>query len=397
MNRIVGQNESVYAVSDAVCEHLHPGRGFDDGSGPHYASAPTRPLIVSVHGPPGVGKSYTHQQLARGLFMKNPFDDSAPCPGEACPQYRVLMGMDWTSRSRKSQARQLRREIITHLERFPNGALLVIGEYDKLDCSMRTFFRTLFDASTGYEDRSASLAMNDALRENADAARQEGEEQASSSSHRAEVADMAALVADGVLTDKVLQALRRSVIILESNLGMAEMLLAGVIEEEPASKAWTWRSKDPHKLKLEQERLFKARSKALKRAVHEAWLDQQCESATDTARWVQHVDLFVPYGPLDVQALRDLTRRLLRRRAWNVQDRVTLVWNKRAIDRLVSLVEMHDGIATEGGKEITDVVGRQVSRALRKFFARTYDEEQDEGIPVCALTAHESSSNVECA
>lgn len=399
-NRIVGQNESVLAVTDAVCEHLHPGHGFGDFSGGDLAPSHARALVISLHGPPGVGKSYTHELLARALFMRDPFDAAAACPGPACPQYRVLFGMDWTSRSREAQARQLRLEIVSHLERHPGGALLVVSEYDKLDCSMRTFFRVLFDAgagASGVSERAARDIADRALREGAaERERGGGAGRVQDGRDGASAEDAAAQVVDGLLSEKAMRALRRSVIILESNLGMAEMLRAGAIASggtaEPAGSA-----ADPDERERLRVRAFAARTAALKRAVHDAWLDQQCESATDTARLVQQVGLFVPYAPLDVRALEDLAARLLAQRAWNVRDRIDLVWDRAVVDLFVSLVEVHDGVATEGGKEITDVVGRQLSRALREFSrtARDWDV-QERGVPRCSLRVSKWRSAVEC-
>ena len=60
---------------DAVCAHLSHRQ-------------PTKPLILSVHGPPGVGKTFTHMLLARALYNKDP-ESASRCPGDDCQGYKV--------------------------------------------------------------------------------------------------------------------------------------------------------------------------------------------------------------------------------------------------------------------------------------------------------------------
>ena len=52
-----------------------------------------RPLILSIHGSPGIGKSYSHWLLARSLYNVGP---SGKCPGDDCPAYKVkLLLLQW--------------------------------------------------------------------------------------------------------------------------------------------------------------------------------------------------------------------------------------------------------------------------------------------------------------
>ena len=50
-----GQETAANLLADAVCDHVENPR-------------PSKPLVASLHGSPGIGKSYFHQLLAQGLY-----------------------------------------------------------------------------------------------------------------------------------------------------------------------------------------------------------------------------------------------------------------------------------------------------------------------------------------
>ena len=77
-SQIVGQDLAVSQASDAICDHL--GR-----------ACPDKPLVLSAHGPPGVGKSLMHLMAARALHCRQPGAPGLPCPGTSCPGYRVSL------------------------------------------------------------------------------------------------------------------------------------------------------------------------------------------------------------------------------------------------------------------------------------------------------------------
>jgi DNA polymerase III delta prime subunit len=125
---VVGQDLAVRQLSDAVCAHLAKPR-------------PGRPLVVSAHGPPGVGKTLTHQLLARALYSSAP-SDALECPGRGCPGYKVMYGMDYLASEAEGRLAALRRELLDHVRSHPE-ALIVVEEYDKLDCNARALWRQL--------------------------------------------------------------------------------------------------------------------------------------------------------------------------------------------------------------------------------------------------------------
>jgi len=76
-HHLVGQEPAVRVLSDAICDFLVRRSG---GTGELDAS----PLVVSLHGPPGVGKTYFHKLAARALYGVD-----ERCPGRGCPGYKV--------------------------------------------------------------------------------------------------------------------------------------------------------------------------------------------------------------------------------------------------------------------------------------------------------------------
>ena len=174
---IVGQPAALAAMADAVCDHLAENaaaagsgggkrkRGGGGGSGSK------KPLVLSAHGPPGVGKSAAHAVLAAALY--SPADLSAvleglsraeeelereeeerereeeeqggtrqrrrrkrrtkpppltlpppptllaDCPGKGCPGYRVLFGLDYSDSARSGALAALRESLLEHVAKHP--------------------------------------------------------------------------------------------------------------------------------------------------------------------------------------------------------------------------------------------------------------------------------------
>ena len=73
LSEVVGQELAVQQLSDAICDHM-------------LKEQPQKPLVLSVHGPPGVGKSLSHRLLAQALYDAS---DDTECPGLHCPGYKV--------------------------------------------------------------------------------------------------------------------------------------------------------------------------------------------------------------------------------------------------------------------------------------------------------------------
>lgn len=67
---------------------------------------------------------------------------------------QVLYGMDYISAEREKQHEYLRAAVLEHLRRSPQS-LLVIEEYDKLDCATRAMLRQLIESA-----HSANVTMD---------------------------------------------------------------------------------------------------------------------------------------------------------------------------------------------------------------------------------------------
>ncbi|KAG7670931.1 hypothetical protein Ndes2437A_g04565 [Nannochloris sp. 'desiccata'] len=132
-SRIVGQDLALRQISDAICDHL-------------AQPNPRKPLVLSIHGPPGVGKSLFHQEAARALYNTNPNPDLR-CPGPDCGGYKVLFGLDFSADDREAQHAALRSALDDHM-RYSPESFLILEEYDKLDCTMRGFFRHILEGGT---------------------------------------------------------------------------------------------------------------------------------------------------------------------------------------------------------------------------------------------------------
>ncbi|KAK3258929.1 hypothetical protein CYMTET_32049, partial [Cymbomonas tetramitiformis] len=92
---IVGQDFALTQMYDAVCDHLS-----EDN--------PRKPLVLSLHGPPGVGKSYFHMLLAQALYNSTtPSSQMRRCPGMSCPGYHVVFGTDYLNQEREQQGQLL--------------------------------------------------------------------------------------------------------------------------------------------------------------------------------------------------------------------------------------------------------------------------------------------------
>lgn len=173
---VVGQPAALAAIADAVCDHLAENgnaaaagggkskRGGGGGSSGGGGSG--KPLVLSAHGPPGVGKSAAHAVLAAALY--SPSDLSAvlegisraeeeleredeeqaqeeeeqggtlrrrrrrtkppppplptllaDCPGKGCPGYRVLFGLDYSDSARSGALAALRESLLEHVAKHP--------------------------------------------------------------------------------------------------------------------------------------------------------------------------------------------------------------------------------------------------------------------------------------
>lgn len=130
MRQVVGQDASIATISDAICDHMS-----------RIGHKSNKPLVLSLHGPPGVGKTYFHQLAAHALYQGD-VPKTKHCPGKDCLGYKVLFGMDYTEKDKDRQHLLLQKSLLEHVGSYPQS-FIVVEEYDKLDCFMRGFFRQI--------------------------------------------------------------------------------------------------------------------------------------------------------------------------------------------------------------------------------------------------------------
>lgn len=321
-SELVGQAQAAEALAAAACDHLPAVRPYSR----------RRPLALSVHGPPGVGKSLAHALLAGALYNAS---EGADCPGSACPAYRVVFGADYTAQEREVQLVALRNALTGHLSRHPQ-ALVVIEEYDKMDCAVRGVVRSLLDGglTTTARGRYASSGGGGGVGEAALA--------------EAFVGAAGAPAAQVSFAD--------AIFVLESNVGYLEIYGDAEAQAANGSAALSAELYD----------------RKLKDAVFGAWLRQGCESRVDSQRLLGLIDAFVPFAPLGRAHLEALAAKRLEARAARERalGRFELSWARGELEAHLASRAEYDadgGWAIEGAKEMDTIFSRHVSRPLRAW------------------------------
>jgi len=292
-SRIVGQDLALRQISDAVCDHL-------------AQPNPRKPLVLSIHGPPGVGKSLLHQEAARALYNTNPNPDLR-CPGPDCGGYKVLFGLDFSADDREAQHAALRSALDDHM-RYSPESLLVLEEYDKLDCTMRGFFRHILE---GGAIGNYSLA--------------------------------------------------KSIIVLESNTGYTSLhsmlQQAGAREKISPEKA----QKQLKDLVFErwQKQGCEERTDTIKMV---GLVDFFLPFFPLERKHVQ--ELF----ELRLREKAAAVQKQLKRRSSN-RENLVLVWDSAVVEFLTSKVDFEGPYPIEGGKEVGTLMSRYVSRPVREWTA----------------------------
>lgn len=310
--------------------------------------------MISVHGPPGVGKSFLHSVLADALFAgsggaraslashawagigapngtggeADAGADATPwlfrprCTRSLCPAYRILFGTSYLSEDADRKFSELRHNLVRHVRGY-RESLVVIEEYDKMDCRSRGLLRELIDHA---------------------------------------------------LAEKIQWG--RSIVVLESNTGYLQLmqLLRGADAGEPGGgRAGADDGADgpPPAARMRAEEA----QKVLKDLVFDTWRKndiRDCrEDRVRTLRTLGMIDMFVPFFPLRAEDIRALFEMLLRARAHAeaVQRRAVraMTWDEDVVAFLASRVEYEDGFAIEGAKEGRATMSRHVTRAIHAW------------------------------
>ena len=493
-SQIFGQTESTDILLDAICDKFREieryeseeeedlGERREDG----VEEERQTPLVMSIHGSPGVGKSHFHRALARAVYganrrrrrRKNGGGAKAygemlasvarnvvtggvrgsyyalgrkkkTCPGELCPAYKILFGAEYVEKDRERQKRMIVSNLRAHLRRYPES-VVVIEEYDKLPCEVRSVLRQLFDSgrvmqSTPSSSSSSSSSKTRRRKKRGGAFsrwwRRGSEEEEDSA--RSNVGDEDDEDEDGndtfedydVYGEKREVLGNKAIFILEANAGFVHIHGAAEADRKRRSLSKVGdvdKNKNKNYLKSERERHHVELSRALKNAMFTKWEKEHCEDFHDTVKVLSSIEYFVPFQPLDEDALKQIANAHLEYRsnylienefvssmlttlssssssresptssvaslpqmdAIKRRVNVTLSWDDRLLSFLARESEFEGEFAIEGGKEVKSTLSRTVTRAIRRALlppSTTTNEEKHGG----GKTIHSSFARYE--
>jgi len=391
-----GQAVATDLLADAICDHLE---------NPH----PSKPLVLAVHGPPGVGKSYFHQLLAQAVYGAAVEDDEARdgalagatnekekekeketdddakqnaafsfssffaatdrlvtglkthnlkhmsssdrvCPGPDCPAYKIVFGTDYVSSEAEAQSSMLRDAILRHLSSF-GASVLVVEEYDKMGCSARGMLRQLLEK--GSRDETEFKKSIFVLEANA-----------------------------GFLTiKKTLDEETKRGFRVETEDSEEESESETDSESESDDTRGRRQTLDdtlPHTV---SPSTTTKTQRFLRDLVFSRWAEEKCEDLADTKKAVGAVDVFAPFFPLTKNALLEIITSHLDARVKDKTDKTlhgdaalgSLTYDGPVLHFLTNQIEFEGEYAIEGGKEAPAALSRFVTRALRKAALRESD------------------------
>jgi ATP-dependent Clp protease ATP-binding subunit ClpA len=296
---IIGQDFALDLMVSCICDYL------DDTS-------LKKPLVISTHGPVGVGKTLTHRSLARFLY-EVPREDWSACPGYKCPAYKLFSSLSHVPSEQEIQSHLLRRVVLNHAVEYSNS-LIVIEEFDKFDSSLRGVFRQIIDGG-----------------------------------------NIAKISLEG------------SIIILESNLGWKQ-----ITEISESIRAL---SRKPQQCAGEatssQTKItFELVQRILKDQVFINWKAKECpddtEDCSDLIKTLSLIDLFVPFLPLRREDLKYILNKTLNQKiAKMLTKRRVVELDTGVVDFLLEKIAFDKfGNAVDGGMEVNRVISQHVTSAL---------------------------------
>jgi hypothetical protein len=142
-SHLVGQPLAVWQLSAAIETH------FRDVQ----AGKSQKALVVSIHGAPGVGKSYTVGFL-KGLFLQNANEPhSAPL---GCLQ---IDGHMYPAERQAAMAHELKMQLMRHVKRCGRGSLVVIEEVEQMSPGVLQELIRPFDHGGAYSYGGLSVSF----------------------------------------------------------------------------------------------------------------------------------------------------------------------------------------------------------------------------------------------
>lgn len=318
--------------------------------------------------------------------------------------------MDYVAEERAHQQAVLRTGLLDHVRRTPE-ALIVVEEYDKLDCAMRGFFRQLLEngavgnatlnravvvleSNLGYlqlhallksvgregvTPEQAQLALKDLIFERWE--RQACEDR----------------------TDTIKMASRRrggggegewGTAFFPMNAHMCMPTGACTDAEEGFSRCWSWFWGRGGTLEAGSRRRSRCPGHACTAALTTRLSCCSTLHPRNPSRSPQVglIDIFLPFFPLERQHIRELFDLRLRGRSEALVQAGLgrLAWDKGLIDHLTGLVEFDGAYPIEGAKEVGITLTKTVSRPVRLWAQRhpARPGRPEAELPLCTLRVH---------
>jgi hypothetical protein len=383
-----GQTVATDLLADAICDHLE---------NPH----PSKPLVLAVHGPPGVGKSYFHQLLAQAVYgavedEDMPLTDDASAPRRDAAKHARDDDDDANER-RVSNTTHVRSDgafsfameslwfALETVERAVPGTVSSHGRKPLRrrsdagagrwfracpgpDCpAYKLVFGTDYMASEAAEQ---TAALRDAVLRHLAVY--------DSSVIVVEEYDKMGCAARGVLRQLLEKGARdaaefkKTIFVLEANAGFAT--IKKTLDEEDASSTFADATLSPAATTKTQ--------RFLRDLVFSRWADDACEDLADTKKAVGAVDVFAPFTPLKRDGVFSILKSHLETRVADKTDTTvsgdaalaSLTYETDSVlNFLTDQIEFEGKYAVEGGKEAPAALSRFVTRALRKAALKEND------------------------
>jgi hypothetical protein len=450
---VFGQEESTEMLLDAICDKFREidfserygggGEGDDENNF-------VKPLVMSIHGSPGVGKSHFHRVLARAAygvnenynereeqnsgkkkaknmmrsamrnFVQKVSSDGKKktCPGALCPAYKILFGAEYVEKDRARQKRMIVSNLRAHLRRFPES-IVVIEEYDKLPCEVRSVLRQLFDSGRVMQSTPSSRRRRRKKKRGGLSRffwrRGDDDEEVGVAAKNGELDDEYEDDGNDTFEDYDVNGEKREVLgnkaifILEANAGFVH--IHGAAEADRKRRLGDASKKSDSE--PERGGNHVELSRALKNAMFTKWEKEHCEDFHDTVKVLSSIEYFVPFQPLDEDALKQIANAHLEYRskyfienefissmlttlaskpssnavalpsvdAIKRRINVTLRWDDSLLAFLARESEFEGEFAIEGGKEVKSTLSRTVTRAIRRALlpsSTTFSDERGE-------------------
>lgn len=388
-----GQTVATDLLADAICDHLE---------NPH----PSKPLVLAVHGPPGVGKSYFHQLLAQAVYgavededMPRISDDAEGAPRRDAAKQKHARVDDANERLSVSTTHvsdrsfsfsfameSLWESLLETVERAVPGTVFIshgskrkpsrsdagagIRNCPGPDCpAYKLVFGTDYVASEAAEQ---TAALRDAVLRHLAVY--------DSSVIVVEEYDKMGCAARGVLRQLLEKGardaaeFRKTIFVLEANAGFAT--IKKTLDEEDAAE-----ESDRATSTLSSAATTKTQ-RFLRDLVFSRWADDACEDLADTKKAVGAVDVFAPFTPLTRDGVFAIVKSHLETRVADKTDTTvsgdaalaSLTYDTDSVlNFLTDQIEFEGKYAVEGGKEAPAALSRFVTRALRKAALREND------------------------